>query len=256
MTTATDLSHAQPQAELPPPPPLGSAAGISVFLDFDGTLVEIADRPGGVIVSPTMPQALATLSHRLDGRLALVSGRSLAALAHLLGPVGLAMAGSHGGEFRPAGAKVAEALADPLPAGVAGALKQLADAHQDLVFEEKPFSVAIHYRLRPDLGPLIAERAAAVAAEYGLLPKHGKMVIELSMPGSDKGNAVARFMEIPPFARTRPLFVGDDVTDEDAFAMVRHLGGEGILVGPLRSTRAHWRLESVAAVHQWLEESS
>jgi len=242
-------------ANLPPPPPLTDTTGLSLFLDFDGTLVDIAERPEGVVVPPTLPETLAVLAQRLEGRLALVSGRSLAALDDLLGPVGLPMAGSHGGEFRPSADHEATPLADALPASVVSELEEIARDHGDLIVETKPCSAAIHYRLNPDMGPSVASQAARVASTHGLRAKHGKMVVELSMPGSDKGNAVARFMEGPPFLGSRPVFVGDDVTDEDAFAMIRRLGGEGILVGPMRPTLAHWRLENVAAVHRWLESS-
>lgn len=231
------------------------ASGVSVFLDFDGTLVEIADHPQDVMVTPELPSMLGTLSQRLEGRLAIVSGRSLAVLDRLLGGVPVAMAGSHGGEFRPTGAVQAEALAAPLPKAVCTALEAYAHASGGLVFEAKPFSAAVHYRDRPEIGPALHDYAAQIGAEHGLKVKHGKMVVELSMPGSDKGNAVNHFMRLAPFAGTRPLFVGDDVTDEDAFNAVRRFDGGGILVGRMRPTEALWRLDTVAAVHEWLKDA-
>lgn len=239
---------------LPTPPRLGEGAGWSLFLDFDGTLVEIAERPQDVVVAPGLPAALTALSRRLDGRLAIVSGRSLAALDQHLGPLPVAMAGSHGGEFRPANGQV-QALAEPLPRAACEAMDAFAQDHGGLVFESKPFSVAVHYRNQPQVAEALVARAAEVGREFGLKIKHGKMVVEMSMPGSDKGNAVDHFMALAPFAGTRPLFAGDDVTDEDAFRAVSRFDGGGILVGPPRETRALWRLDTVAALHSWLEDT-
>jgi hypothetical protein len=150
----------------------------------------------------------------------------------------------------------ADAPAEPLPAPVCHALQAFAQDNGGLVFEAKPYSAAVHDRDRPHVADDLAAFAADLAAQHGMGLKHGKMVIELTMPGSDKGTAVARFMELPPFAGTRPLFIGDDVTDEDAFAAVRDFDGGGILVGPIRPTHALWRLDSVADVHTWLENAA
>jgi trehalose 6-phosphate phosphatase len=254
-TISTSTRPPDPDAlELAPPPAL--ASDVSLFLDFDGTLVEIAGRPQDVVVASGLPRALAALSRRLDGRLAVVSGRSIEVLDAFLGEIPIAMAGSHGGEFRPAGTFRIEALADPLPPPLCEALATYARDNGGLVFEAKPCSAAIHYRDRPAIAAALFTYAASLGSEYGVHVKRGKMVVELSMPGSDKGNAVSRFMAQPPFAGSRPLFVGDDVTDEDAFAAVRHFDGGGILVGPMRSTKALWRLDDVAAVHRWLEEDA
>lgn len=257
MNTAS-LSHPPESdiAALAAPARLDTAANVSVFLDFDGTLAEIADHPENVIVAPGLAHALTSLAQRLDGRLALVSGRALAVLDDMLGSIPVAMAGSHGGEFRPQGAPVAKALAEPLPALVCRALEAFARDNGGLVFEAKPYSAAVHYRDRDQVAEPLIAFAADLAAQHGMGLKHGKMVIELTMPGSDKGTAVSRFMESAPFAGTRPLFIGDDVTDEDAFAAVRRFDGGGILVGPMRPTCALWRLENVAAVHTWLENAA
>lgn len=238
---------------LPPllAPPILAPTADALFLDFDGTLVEIADHPDGVVVPPELPGLIARLSQRLDGRFAIVTGRSLDALEGLLGTLEVAVAGSHGGEFRPAGSREVHALAQPLPAEVVTGLCAFAEQH-DLLVEPKPFSIAVHYRRHPDALPALLARASETGEVFGLKMKHGKQVIELSMPGSDKGSAVERFMQTPTFAGARPLFVGDDVTDEDAFAAVNALDGAGILVGPMRQTLARWRLDGVADVHAWL----
>lgn len=261
--TTASLSDAggRSPGDLPLLAPFDAEQKIALFLDFDGTLVEIADHPGGVVVAPYLPALIAALSRRLEERMAIVTGRSIAALEELLGPIPVAVAGSHGGEFR-RGASAAcgghadgkiEALSEPLPSDVVSVLEDFAVANGGLLVEPKPFSVAVHYRQHPEaMEPLLA-CAEGLASAHGLSLKHGKQVIELAVPGSDKGTAVARFMTLPPFAGATPLFLGDDVTDEDAFHAVTPLGGQGVLVGPMRPTAARSRLPGVAAVHQWLE---
>lgn len=248
--------HGAHARDLPPPPPLRlnriGEPPSALFLDFDGTLVEIADHPDAVIVPDTLPGLITRIAERLDGRLAVVTGRSIAALEALLGPLTVAVAGSHGGEFRAAGRTEAEALADPLPSSVVDRLSTFARDNGGLLVEPKPYSIAVHYRRHPLALEGLLACAGEIGAEMGLALKHGKQVIELAMPGSDKGSAVARFMASPPFAGAHALFLGDDVTDEDAFAAIAKLGGDGVLVGPMRPTAARWRLETVSAVHHWL----
>ncbi|MFC6620351.1 trehalose-phosphatase [Novosphingobium panipatense] len=234
------------------PSPL-SLAGTALFLDFDGTLVEIAEHPDDVRVSPRLRGLVEELSRALDDRLAIVTGRSIAALESLLGPVEVALAGSHGGEFRPGGGQPTEPLASPLPGAVVGALQAFSERHGGLLVEPKPFSAAVHYRHHPEARDALLLQAQELAATFDLEVKHGKQVVEVTMPGSDKGSAVARFMQLPHFREARPTFLGDDVTDEDAFHVARDLGGRGILVGAPRPTAASFRLDSVTAVHAWLE---
>lgn len=244
--------HGADARDLPQPPPLRLAPQTALFLDFDGTLVEIADHPDHVVIVRSLPGLIQTLSQRLEGRLALVSGRSLSAIEALLGPIDVAMAGSHGGEFRPAGGGEVHPLADPIPADVVAQLSRFAEANGGLLVEAKPFSVAVHYRSHPLALEDLLTCAEGIASERGLKVKHGKKVVELVMPGSDKGSAVACFMARAEFAGTVPLFVGDDVTDEDAFHAVSRFGGNGVLVGAMRPTAARSWLKDVAAVHQWL----
>jgi trehalose 6-phosphate phosphatase len=245
------------EQELPLPPPLATIGRAAVFLDFDGTLVDLADHPDAVIIVPSLVPLIETLSHRLDGRVAIVTGRAIAALEALLGSVTIAVAGSHGGEFRRAATAGAvaeiEPLAPALPAAVADAVECFARANGGLLVEPKPFSIAVHYRRHPEALEALLACAQDLASTHGMAVKHGKQVIELAMPGSDKGTAARRFMALPTFAGATPLFLGDDVTDEDAFQAVRALGGHGVLVGAMRPTAASFRLPDVAAVHRWLE---
>jgi trehalose 6-phosphate phosphatase len=133
------------------------------------------------------------------------------------------------------------------------AVAELAAAHDGLLVEDKGLSLAIHYRLTPELEPLVRGSAEKIARDDGLKLQMGRKVAEICTPGPDKGAALDAFMREPPFAGSRPVFVGDDLTDEDGFAAAEALGGLGVLVGPARETRARLRLEDANAVRSWLE---
>jgi trehalose 6-phosphate phosphatase len=243
-------------ADLLRPPPAAILGGVALFLDFDGTLVELADTPGAIDVPASLPTLLQRLSARLAGRLAIVSGRAIADLDSHLGRCGIAVSGSHGLELR-----FADGSHLPLaaPGGLAEAreaLGHLAAADPRLLVEEKPASVALHFRRAPERSSELEALAAALAERTGLAVQPGKMVVELRPHGADKGDALRRLMREPVFAGARPLFVGDDLTDEHAFAAAAELGGAGILVGAQRPTAAAWRLDGVADAARWLKEAA
>jgi len=234
---------------------LMAAAEMSLFLDFDGTLVDIAERHDAVVVEPSLGRLVTALADRLDGRVAVVSGRSADAILTYLGTEGatpFAVAGSHGLELRWSdGRSEAPLRPDGLDEAIA-AFEALADAHPGVVVELKPFGAALHYRQAPDAGPACDALAEVAAERTGFAIQHGKMVVELRASGADKGDAVRRFMGEPPMAGTRPVFVGDDLTDEAGFRAADELGGWGVLVGGPRPTAARYRLADVEAVHEWL----
>jgi trehalose 6-phosphate phosphatase len=240
--------------DLPPPP--ADLAGVALYLDFDGTLVDLAPRPDAVEVSAGLLDRLDHLAALMPGRVAIVSGRSIAQLDAMLGAhaTRVSVAGSHGAERRLAGA---DALAPEMPASLeqaALALETYADA-EALVFERKSLGAALHYRQRPEAEADAVATAAAVAAEHGLTLQRGKMMAEVRAPG-DKGAAVRALAAEPEAAGTRPLFFGDDVTDEDGFEAAAALGGAGVLVGPPRDTAARYRLDGPAALLAWLDRAT
>jgi trehalose 6-phosphate phosphatase len=240
---------------LPPPPPLDDE-GAALLLDFDGTLVDLAEAPGAIVVPPSLPALLKRVSARLCGRVALVSGRPVDDVERHAGPLGIAVSGSHGLELRPAGA-APRPFERPRNLGAArDEAARFAAAHAGLLLEEKPGGFALHFRTVPDLEGRVAAFAAGLAERAGLGVQHGKMVVELLPAGIDKGEAVRRIMAEPPFAGARPWFVGDDLTDEHGFEAAAALGGGGILVGAPRETIARWRLDGVAAVHAWLDAAA
>jgi trehalose 6-phosphate phosphatase len=241
---------------LPPPPPdlLDSTA---LFLDFDGTLVELADTPDGVSIPTGLRPALERLRQKLDGRLAIISGRSLVDLKRHLPLHGVAFSGSHGLELQ---------LADGtrLPLSVPLGLDEMCQAVEEfaakigggLLVERKPAGIALHYRLAPVEAERVEAFMARLAKKTGFALQHGAMVAELRAHGATKGDALKAFMTEPPFANARPVFVGDDLTDEDGFAEAAALGGAGVLVGPPRPSAARYGLESVKAVADWLRSAA
>ena len=253
MTETTNPLFAEAEGLLPAPPPgLGRA---SLFLDFDGTLAEIAPRPDAVTVAEGLGETLRRLSRQLSGRLAIISGRSVAEIEGFLPMCRLGIAGSHGLEMRwPDGATL------PLPEvrehdALFAALQDFADAHPGVLVERKPLGAGLHYRGNPGAESAARALTRELATRHRLSVQSGKMVFELRPAGRHKGDAIRLFMNSAPFFGGTPWFLGDDVTDEDGFAAVRDLGGVGILVGPPRATAARYGLRDVAAVHQWLEHA-
>ncbi len=239
-------------SSLPPPPPLDRARH-GLFLDFDGTLVELAERPDAIRVGDALRALLGRLAEALGGRMALVSGRSVAQIDGFLHPARVAaVAGSHGGERRYADGR----LEWPGAAGAfdtaAASARRFAAERPGLLVEEKSFGLTLHYRLAPTLEAEAAEFAHALAAEHRFELQPGKMMLDMRLAGEGKGGAVRAMLAEPPMAGCLPLFVGDDLTDEDGFEAAAAAGGAGVLVGPARETAAVYRLPDVAAVHDWL----
>jgi trehalose 6-phosphate phosphatase len=235
---------------LPPPPP-ALLDGASLFLDFDGTLVDFVVDPAAAAVDQRLLALLRNLWHSLDGRLAILSGRSLDDLMARLDLDGVAMAGSHGLErLSPYGDQF-RAPIPPILAVATEAARAFAVTH-DLLLEAKTAGVALHYRDAAHAEEAVDAFARTLAADTGLVLQLGKCVRELRVPGADKGDAVRAFMAEPPFTLGRPVMVGDDLTDEHAFEAAVALGGSAILVGDSRPTAAQFRLPTVDSTLDWL----
>lgn len=238
---------------LQPPSADFDLAQRSIFLDFDGTLVPITARPDDVVVSERTRNAVAALATAMPGRLAIVSGRTLAAIRDYFPGIPLSVAGSHGLELETIGGR---RITPKRPAeldGIVDELQALADRVPGVLVESKDFGAAIHYREAPGAQPACEALAYVLADRTGFDVQPGKMVYELTLPGSDKGRAVIAMMAEAPMAGTVPVFVGDDLTDEKGFAAVRQLGGEAVLVGAERETRATSRIAAQGDVIGWLE---
>jgi trehalose 6-phosphate phosphatase len=225
----------------------------ALFLDFDGTLVDLAARPEQVAVAPGLLDALRALHARLDGRVAIVSGRPIAQIDALLAPLVLPAAGVHGMERRSADGML-RCVPAPSLASVHARALALAALHPALWVEEKYGALALHYRQAPELGPLCSlAMGEAVRACPGLLLMEGKMIVEVKAASVSKGTAIRDFLAEAPFAGHRALFVGDDTTDEAGFAYVQGVGGLGLKVGPGPSVARH-RIGSAQALRAALAQ--
>ena len=224
------------------------------FLDIDGTLLDIEGHPDDVRIGRTELDLVSGLHRATEGALALISGRPLAGIDVLFQPLKLPIAGQHGAERRDASGKrhrhrfAVEALH-----AAAAPVRKFVARNEGLVFEDKGASVALHYRLAPQLqaaAKAVVEQAAK-SAGGALEVQVGKMVYELKPAGVDKGGAIDEFMRDAPFAGRTPVFLGDDVTDEFGFRVINRLGGHSVKIGP-GETAARWRLADPAAAKAWL----
>ena len=246
VTSKTDKSR-------PSVPPF--AADWSFFLDIDGTLLDFAARPQEVRLEAGLLQLLQRLHAATGGAVALVSGRSVEDIDALFSPLTFPVAGQHGTECRGAGGSIRRQGPPVAKLGVAAAeLLRLTAGHTGIVLELKGKTLALHYRQAPGLGAFAEREMRRVAAGLGdaFELQAGKFVFEIKPSGMDKGSAIAAFIDEAPFAGRRPVFLGDDLTDEPGFEVVNRAGGHSVKVGP-GATRARWRLADAAEVRQWLQ---
>ena len=228
----------------------------ALFLDFDGTLVEIAETPDSIVIDPSLGQLLDAAARYLDGALAVVSGRPIADIDRFLGRAVVAVAGLHGLERRTPDGHLYRC--DSGAGDIAAARERLqafAATNIHIHLEDKGLSLALHFRQAPDQATA-CERiigSLAAASDGRLEVQAGKMVYELKPVGGDKGDAVLAFMAAAPFADRTPVFVGDDVTDEHGFAVVNDQHGISIVVGDREPSAARWRIPDIAALYEWLK---
>lgn len=210
--------------------------------------------PDAVTVHPRLRTILHACAEAFDGAVAIVSGRPIAAVDALLDPLRLPAAGLHGLELRlPDGTVEQVAHRDAGFDDLSARFVSLAREDPRLVVEDKGSSLALHYRRAPERERELRELVAGAATRFdGYQVMRGKRVLEVRPVGADKGTAITRFLETPPFTGCRPVFAGDDVTDEDGFETVNRNAGISIKVGAGEST-ASYRLPHVAALHDWLD---
>jgi len=233
-------------------PPALSADGASLFLDLDGTLADFELLPELVKPDRRRTDVLTALKVRLDGRLAVISGRTLDDIDRIVEGSVVAAAGVHGLDRRSAAGKRVTAHPDPALGRASDVLARLSKTHPGVLVEPKGLSVAAHYRNAPSAEASVIAAAEHLAASTGLSLQRGDMVAELRTPGQNKGGALKAFMQEPPFRGSIPIFVGDDLTDEAGFAAALEFDGYGVLVGKLRPTMARFCLPSVTSVLDWL----
>jgi trehalose 6-phosphate phosphatase len=226
----------------------------ALFLDFDGTLVALAETPEAIEVPSGLVALLGDLHDLLGGALAVVSGRQIDAIDRFLAPLRLPAAGEHGVQRRDAAGEMLEQKPPDLLA-VLDVANKLAGEHPGLLVERKHAAVALHYRLAPDMEALCRDAMWSIIAHQPQLELlHGKFVFEVKPAGVNKGIAIDAFLQEKPFAGRVPVFAGDDTTDESGFAVVQPRGGIAVKVGSGPSLATH-RLESPRAVFEWLVQA-
>jgi trehalose 6-phosphate phosphatase len=242
-----------PDPQIPEGFPAVDFDGDALFLDIDGTLIDIAPTPESVVVPESLKLSLTRMREKLGGALAVISGRTLSAIDELFAPVKFAAAGAHGAEIRLRPDGEVERRAPILGSAEKAALAEIVKLDPRLRMEDKVYTVAIHYRLAPELEDTVL---AAVQSDVGKLHENlrimrGKAVIEVKHHGFNKGTGLCELMKRAPFASRRPIFLGDDTTDQDAMAVLPQFGGFGISVGQ-RLAGADRQVSSPAEVRRWL----
>jgi len=204
----------------------------ALFLDLDGTLIDIAQTPQGVVTPPGLVHLLSRLSRALGGALAIVSGRTIADVDRLLFPLRPRAAGVHGAEIRAEAEGAVEFVAAALDPWLVAAVKSIAELDPGIIVEPKGASIAVHYRLAANEGAAIEQRLRALLPRLanGVELREGRKVAELIGKQVSKGAALQGFMSHAPFADRRPVMIGDDSTDLSAFSAAEFLGGKGLRV--------------------------
>jgi trehalose 6-phosphate phosphatase len=226
-----------------------------LFLDVDGTLIELSDTPLDTFADSELKSILANVAERLGGALALVSGRSVEYLDALFAPLRLPTAGLHGVERRKAsgdmhGASFVDSQLDRARVTLAALVK----ANPGTLLEDKGRTVAVHFRLAPQCESTFTDAMRAVAAQMGTNYhiQAGNMMLEVKPRGFSKAAAIKAFMQEPPFSGRKPVFVGDDLTDQEGFKTVEDMGGISIAVG--ERVHGQYRVADTATVRSWLQD--
>lgn len=227
----------------------------ALLFDVDGTLIDLAPTPDGIHIPPDLPPRLEDLLRRTSGALALVSGRTIADLDEMMRPVKLPAVGGHGAEMRMiAGGEVQAAPVKPMDPHLKRRFTAIGNFSSGILIEDKGYSLAVHYRLAPQAERYIFDSVAAIRADLPEAPievLNGKFVVEIKHEGFSKGTAVRELMKHPPFAGRRPIFLGDDVTDETVFAIMGDIDGIAYSVGrKAQGVAGHF--DSPHDVRQWL----
>ncbi len=229
---------------------------IAIFLDVDGTLLDLAPTPLEVRVPPGLADALAALQSRLDGAIAFISGRPIAEIDRIFHPLRLAAVGGHGAEIRiQPGAEIKRSRIATLDSDLRNEFAQIVQLDPGILVEDKGFSIAIHYRLSPQFGGEVLNHVATICRHercdsLEVLP--GKFVVEIKPSGYDKGTGLREMMSVPAFAGRKPIFIGDDVTDDAAFSVLPDFGGIGFSVGGI-VPGATFNFDGPQDVRLWLE---
>jgi trehalose 6-phosphate phosphatase len=226
-----------------------------LFLDVDGTLIELTDSPLDTFADQELKTLLGHVAERLGGALALISGRSIDYLDALFSPLRLPAAGLHGVERRKAsGIMHGASFVDTQLTAARAAINALVEAQPGTSVEDKGRTIAVHFRMAPQREAAVRQALIDIAKPLGTNYhiQEGSMVLEIKPRGFTKASAIKAFMQEPPFSGRKPVFVGDDLTDQDGFKIVEDQGGISISVGD--RVKGQFRFDTVSAVRHWLQE--
>jgi trehalose 6-phosphate phosphatase len=227
-----------------------------LFLDVDGTLVDVAATPEGISVPPDLTPLLGRLAEALDGAVAIVTGRRISDIDRYLAPLKLVAAGGHGSELRTVPNGEIRVVAEPIPPDVVEAVKELTRLSPGIIVEPKGSSLTVHYRSDPSAGPAI-ESVFRRIIDHG--PDHlilcpGRKVFEMVPIDISKGTALERLVQLPAFRSRRPIMIGDDVADESALETTTRLGGVGLKVAGEHFPKETSHFQGPAHVRAWLRD--
>ena len=226
---------------------------IALFLDVDGTLLEFCNNPDDVYPGVELNLILKSLSSLLKGALALVTGRRVLEIDRIFHPLQLPVGGQHGLEHRDAEGNFKLVKSLKFPENIRSQIQCFGEIYPECAIEDKSLTMAIHYRRAPKLEEKVLKFVnKLIEGEKHFHAISGNMVIEIKPLGVDKGQSIALFMENEPFLDKLPIFIGDDVTDEDGFRYINANNGISIKVGTGTSSLARYNLDNVNAVHDWL----
>jgi trehalose 6-phosphate phosphatase len=231
---------------------------VALYLDIDGTLLDVALTPSTVHIPPDLPTLLDELSRRLSGALAIVTGRPLAEADHLLKPAQLVAAGVHGAQMRLSVSGQVESLAPTLDPFLQADIRKIVEDLPGVVFEDKGNGIALHYRLAPEQQPALLLMLENLLSKY---PDQfsifgGRKVMEILPVGFSKGRALRKLATLPTFVNRTPVMIGDDIADVDAFQAAEELGGFGLKVAGEHFSKDEAAFQGPADVLNWLEKLS
>jgi trehalose 6-phosphate phosphatase len=237
---------------------LTSQAPVALYLDIDGTLLDVALTPSTVHVPPELPDILSATSVRLSGAIAIVTGRRIVEADHLLKPIKFAAAGVHGAEMRMSPTGKVVSLTPSFSPVLIEEIKAIAKALPGIVLEDKGAGIALHYRIVPEL------QGSLLQALEALVPRHpgqfvvceGRKVVEVLPIGFSKGRALRKLAALPKFANRVPIMIGDDIADVGAFRAAEEMGGYGLKVAGENFTNAEASFRGPSEVVSWLKAFS
>jgi trehalose 6-phosphate phosphatase len=231
-------------------------AGVALFLDLDGTLLDIASAPTDVSAPIGLSATLQRLQRTLSGAVAVLTGRTIDDADRLLAPVKLAGAGVHGGELRFEPEGEIEVISGSVPAPLVAAVEKLARSIPGVFVEHKGIALAVHYRAAPAFEPMLETELRGLLDAHAnrLVLSQGRRVLELAPRTSTKGTALKQLMQMQPFQGRRPVMIGDDMSDEAALDVAASLGGMGLKVGGEHFRGGGTHFSGPAQVRSWLQD--